>query len=46
MVGWYPGRHVDVSSDIQSLEAQGYIPRPVAIDFLESFRGLKVWTSP
>ncbi|MFE4828725.1 SUKH-3 domain-containing protein [Streptomyces sp. NPDC056672] len=40
--GWYPGRHLDVSSDIQSLEAQGYIPSPLATAFLESFRGLKI----
>ncbi|MFI1014864.1 hypothetical protein [Streptomyces sp. NPDC020965] len=31
-----------MSSDIQSLEEQGYIPGPLATDFLESFRGLKI----
>ncbi|UPZ27583.1 SUKH-3 domain-containing protein [Streptomyces sp. LRE541] len=40
--GWYPERHLDVSSDIQSLATQGYIPSPVATAFLESFRGLKI----
>ncbi|MET7830577.1 SUKH-3 domain-containing protein [Streptomyces sp. NPDC005386] len=40
--GWYPGRHVDVSSDIQALEAQGYIPSSLATAFLASFRGLKI----
>ncbi|WP_176986380.1 SUKH-3 domain-containing protein [Streptomyces sp. 2231.1] len=40
--GWFPGRCVDVSSDVQSLEGQGYVPSPVTTDFLASFRGLKI----
>jgi len=42
LAGWYPGRHVDVSSDIRSLEAQAYIAHPAVVSFLESFQGLKI----
>lgn len=42
LAGWFPGRCVDVSSDIRSLEGQGYVPSPVTTDFLASFRGLKI----
>lgn len=31
-----------MSSDIRSLEAQGYVPSLLATEFLESFRGLKI----
>ncbi|WP_326568909.1 SUKH-3 domain-containing protein [Amycolatopsis rhabdoformis] len=42
LAGWHPGRHLDVSSDIQSLEAQGYTPSAAATEFLASFQGLKI----
>jgi hypothetical protein len=42
LAGWFPERHLDVSSDIHSLEAQGYIPSPLATEFLESFQRLKI----
>lgn len=41
LAGWYSGRHVDVSSDIQSLEAEGYALSPSAIELLEPLRGLR-----
>ncbi|WP_411970434.1 SUKH-3 domain-containing protein [Saccharothrix longispora] len=42
LAGWYPGRRVDVSSDVSSLEAQGYVSSSLATEFLESFQGLKI----
>ncbi|MFD5823975.1 SUKH-3 domain-containing protein [Lentzea sp. NPDC060358] len=42
VAGWYPGRYVYVSSNINCLEAQGCTPSSAALCFLESFCGLKV----
>jgi hypothetical protein len=43
--GWTPDRQVDVSQDIQEMEAEGYTCFPVAQTFLRSFQGLQLeWT--
>ncbi|MGY3334884.1 hypothetical protein ACVW0K_000983 [Streptomyces filamentosus] len=42
LAGWTPERRLDVTSEIRSLETQGYVPSAVATSFLQEFRGLKV----
>ncbi|MER5971900.1 SUKH-3 domain-containing protein [Streptomyces sp. NPDC002055] len=40
--GWHPGRRVDVSAEVQALEARGYVTSRTVLGFLESFSGLRV----